>query len=108
LQLGSFDHRHELNLADSPSAGTSKRSIDDGEVLHSLPEHRAWVFGTTTLLATLFTKGAAEVHTLPGGLGVATAALLAYFVSGREKLLTLRLLRVHMNMLWHHAHLQLF
>ncbi len=84
LQLESSSGREH---AEASSSGTlesrgSKRSIDEGEVLHSTFEHQAIVYGTTTLLSALLLKGFSDVHDVPAAFGAAAAALLAYYVSG--------------------------
>lgn len=84
LQLESSSGREhaEASTSGSTEARASKRSIDEGEVLHSTFEHQALVYGTTALLSALLIKGVSEVHDLPAALGAAAAVLLAYYISG--------------------------
>ena len=67
----------------SPSRPTSKRVVDEAEVLHSTLKHRVWVYGATALFSATLLKGLSEVHTWQGALNSAAAVLAAYFVSGR-------------------------
>ena len=65
------------------SRPSSKRLVDEAEVLHSTLKHRVWVYGATALFSATLLKGLSEVHTWQGALNSAAAVLAAYFVSGR-------------------------
>lgn len=84
LQLDSSNARDVSSSVPPPVASTSgsKRTIDEGEVLHSLPQHRAWVYGGCALFTALFAKGFSEVKDIPGAAGAVVATLVAYYVSG--------------------------
>lgn len=86
LESSSGCDQAEASSSGSSETRTSKRSIDEGEVLHSTFEHQAIVYGTTGLLSALLVKGLSDVHDLPGIIGAAVAALLAYYVSGDQQL----------------------
>ena len=69
----------------SASRPSSKRTVDQAEVLHSTTKHRAWVFGATALFSALLVKGLSEVHTWQSAVGSGVAVVAAYYVSGEEK-----------------------
>ena len=76
--LESSQHSAEAR----PSRSGSRRTVDEGEVLHSTNEHRAWVYGATALFSATLIKGISEVHSWQGAVGSAAAVLCAYYVSG--------------------------
>ncbi len=86
LESSSGCDQAEASTSGSSETRTSKRSIDEGEVLHSTFEHQAMVYGTTALLSALLVKGFSDVHDLPGIIGAAAAGLLAYYISGDQQL----------------------
>ena len=78
--------QHIEQPADSSSSrSSSKRTVDQAEVLHSTTKHRAWVYGATTLFSALLVKGLSEVHTWQGAVGSGVAVVAAYYVSGEQK-----------------------
>ncbi|BDA48150.1 probable transmembrane protein 189 [Coccomyxa sp. Obi] len=81
LESSSGCDQPEASSSGSSETRTSKRSIDEGEVLHSTFEHQAIVYGTSALLSALLIKGFSDVHDLPGTIGAAIAAVLAYYIS---------------------------
>ena len=86
LESPSECDQAQASSSGSPETRTSKRSIDEGEVLHSTFEHQAIVYGTTALLSALLVKGVTDVHDLPGTVGAAVTAVLAYYISGDQQL----------------------
>ena len=69
----------------STSSSSSKRTVDEAEVLHSTGVHRAWVYGATGLFSALLVKGLSEIHTWQGAVGSGVAVLAAYYISGVYK-----------------------
>ena len=76
--------RSQQSIEESTSRPSSKRTVDEAEVLHSENEHRAWVFGATALMSAVLFKGLSEIHSWQGAAGSAAAVLAAYHVSGAD------------------------
>ena len=68
----------------SAGISSSKRTVDEAEVLHSTTYHRAWVFGATAIFSALLVKGLSEIHTWQGAVGSGVATVAAYYVSGEQ------------------------
>ena len=71
-------------LEESTSRPSSKRTVDEAEVLHSKNEHRAWVFGPTALMSAVLFTGLSKIHSWQGAAGSGAAVLAAYYVSGAD------------------------
>lgn len=69
----------------SAGSSSSKRTVDEAEVLHSTTYHRAWVFGATALFSTLLVKGLSGIHTWQGAVGSGVGMVAAYYVSGEQQ-----------------------
>ncbi len=87
LHLPASAAPQQIEQPADPSASrpSSKRTVDQAEVLHSTTKHRAWVFGATALFSALLVKGLSEVHSWQGAVGSGVAVVAAYYVSGEEK-----------------------
>ena len=67
------------------TSGSSKWTIDEDELLTSTWEHRAWVFGTSSLLLCTAAKGLWDVNDVGTGLGVGFSLLSAYVLAGKAQ-----------------------
>ena len=72
------------SIEESNGRPSSKRTVDEAEVLNSNNEHRAWVFGATALMSAVLFKGLSEFHSWQGAAGSAAAVMAAYYVSGAD------------------------
>lgn len=98
LHLPSPAAPEQTRHAAEASASRSKHTVDEGEVLHSTNEHRAWVYGATALISALLCKGVSEIHTWQGVAGSAAAVLAAYLFSGADRASQLGNKLVHSTM----------
>lgn len=72
-----------LSLDATPARGSgSKRVIDADEVLHSTWEHRAWVWGSSSLMAALLLQGVSRVDSVEEGVAAVLGLVAAYYLSG--------------------------
>ena len=85
LPASAIPQHIEQPVDSSSSRSSSKRTVDQAEVLHSTTKHRAWVYGATALFSALLVKGLSEVHNWQGAVGSGVAVLAAYYISGKEK-----------------------
>merc|ERR1719433_2687173 len=67
--------------AETSTSTTFKLQLDENELMSSTWEHRAWVWGTSALLAKTFVTGLTGIDSLACGLGVAVAMLAAYVLA---------------------------
>ena len=70
-------------------ASASKRDLEQGELLHSTPEHRLWVAGPSALLAALFASGVSDVHDAQGAATALLTVVSAYYFAGGSALCSL-------------------
>jgi hypothetical protein len=79
-----------LSLGAAPArVGGSKRVVDADEVLHSTWEHRAWVWGSSSLMAALLVQGVSRVNSTEDGVAAVLGLGFAYYLSGMSRLCSL-------------------